>query len=311
MRHITGGTVAIVLIVLSVKGVVAQGVPTAITDCGNITQPGAYVAENNLVASYNDDCLVISSSHVSIDMNGNAMTSACPPSNPGCPPIGSGGIAVHITSQADHVSISHLLVKNYAFGIVAEADHISVPGASLNTFAGISLNNVSHSTFTDVLYTPANENHHGANGPIVSVSGGGNNTFTFASAPSDSMVGVVTGPPGIIITNSNHNVIEGADILDGAQAEAGPGILLTGQSSHNSITNSNIVVFVGNGIEVDLGSDHNLIQSNVVEILASPLSFFALFDQNPDCGSNVWTDNTFSNDEAPGQISASPANCID
>src|ERR1700720_1056583 len=169
MRHFAvSPAVAIFLIVLSAKGVAAQGTPTAITDCGNITQPGTYVAENNLVASYNEDCLVISSSHVSIDMNGAAMTSACPPSNPGCPPIGSGGIAVHITSQADHVSISHLLVKNYAFGIVAEADHTSVAGASLDAIVGISLNNASHSTFTDVSYTPANQNFHAQNGPILS-----------------------------------------------------------------------------------------------------------------------------------------------
>ena len=195
MRHIAiGAAVAISLVVLNAKVVAAQGVPIAITDCGNITQPGAYVAENNLVASYNEDCLVISSSHVSIDMNGAAMTSACPPSNPGCPPIGAGGIAVHITSQADHVSISHLLVKNYAFGIVAEADHTSVTGASLDAIVGISLNDASHNTFTDVSYTPANHNFHAHNGPIISVTGGGHNTFMLTSA-TDVGSGVVTGPP--------------------------------------------------------------------------------------------------------------------
>jgi hypothetical protein len=314
MRHITGGTVAIVLIVLSVKGVLAQGVPIPITDCETITQPGAYVVENNLVASYTEDCLVISSSHVSVDMNGSAITSACPPSNPGCPPIQSGGIAVHITNGADHVSISHLVVENYSVGISAEADHTSVAGASLNAIAGISLNNASYSTFTDVSYTPADKNYHSPNGPILFLTGGSHNSFSFTIATSDSS-GVVNNEPGIVITNSSHNVIEGADISCSAEAEAGPGILLTQESNHNYITNNNVFVLFGNGIEVDLGSDHNVIQNNVVEIEAPPPGsgppFFALFDQNPDCGSNVWTDNTFGNGEAPGQISASPANCID
>lgn len=309
MRHIAiSAVVAIVLIVSNAKGFVAQAASIPITDCGSIAQRGTYVVENDLVAPFGEDCLVINSSHVSIDMNGKVINAAC--LSPNCLPTGSGGIAVHITSEADHVSISHLVVENYVSGIVAEGDHTSVAGASLNAFSGISLNNVHHSTFTDVAYTPANRSHHPVNGPIVSVTGGGHNMLSLANAPPNSQVGVVSEAPGILITDSSYNLIEGGDILAGGEAVTSPGILLTGQSNHNSVANANIVVLEGNGIEVDLGSDFNLIQSNVVEILASP-GFFALLDQNPDCGSNVWIGNIFSNSSAPGQISASPANCID
>jgi hypothetical protein len=309
MRHIAiSAVVAIVFVVSGAKGFVAQAASIPITDCGSIAQAGTYVAENNLVAPFDQDCLVISSSHVRIDMNGKAITAAC--LSPSCIPTGSGGIAVHITSEADHVSISHLVVENYVSGIVVEGDHTSVAGASLNAFSGISLNNVHHSAFTDVAYTPANRSHHPINGPIVSVAGGGHNTISLANAQSNSQIGVVSEAPGILITSSSYNLIEGGDILAGGNAVTSPGILLTGQSNHNSIANTNIVVFEGNGIEVDLGSDFNLIQSNVVEILASP-GFFALLDQNPNCGSNIWIDNIFSNDFAKGQISANPASCID
>lgn len=86
-----------------------------------------------------------------------------------------------------------------------------------------------------------------------------------------------------------------------ALAKAGPGILLTADSSHNLITDSNIFVLFGNGIEIDLGSDHNVIHDNTVEIL-SPEGYFAMLDENPSCGTDHWIDNTFT--------SASPASCI-
>lgn len=85
--------------------------------------------------------------------------------------------------------------------------------------------------------------------------------------------------------------------------------MLTQKSNYNFITNNNIFVLFGNGIEVDLGSGYN-VQNNTVEVATTPPEFFALLDQNPDCGSDVWIDNSFSNTFAAGQISANPASCI-
>ena len=143
-------------------------------------------------------------------------------------------------------------------------------------------------------------------GPVLTVSGGGKNTFTAINSATSTF-------EGIIITNSNNNVIDGAEISCSAELVAGPGILLTQESENNSVTHANIFVLFGNGIEVDLGSDHNLIQNNTVVTATSDFEFFGIFamlDENPNCDSNIWTDNSFSDIFAPGQISANQPSCI-
>jgi hypothetical protein len=235
-------------------------------------------------------------------MHGFAITAACSLFSPCGPgefgPIG--GIGIHIMSGADHAAISSATVVNFTYGIVAEANYTSVAGANLNAMVGVSLNNVDNSNFTDISYTPADERYHAQDGPVLSVSGGGHNTFTFAAATT-FLSGVVFGRPGVLIANSSYNVIQGADLSCSAQAQAGPGILLTQDSNHNSIIGNNILVLFGNGIKVDTGSDYNIIQSNAV-VIASPPGYFAMFDQNPNCGHDVWTGNSFTN--------ANPASCI-
>jgi hypothetical protein len=73
--------------------------------------------------------------------------------------------------------------------------------------------------------------------------------------------------------------------------------------------NSTLFDLCGSGIEVDVGSRHNVIFGNTVSI-AAPMGVFAMVDQNSNCGSDVWFANTFSNIFAAGQISASPVTCI-
>src|SRR5271156_4437185 len=57
--------------------------PTPITECGDITQAGNYVLENDLVLQVTDEgfgtqtCLTISASRVSINLGGNTITVAC------------------------------------------------------------------------------------------------------------------------------------------------------------------------------------------------------------------------------------------
>jgi hypothetical protein len=309
-RLVAAGVVAVFfLIVLSGKGF-AQNSTTPITDCEDITQPGNYVLTNDLelIASsrgygQGGDCLVVTSSHVNIDMGGWTIYVACVPI---CPPdfYGPvGGTAIHVMNGADHVSISNGGTQDFVYGISAEADHISATNLSLRAVLGISLNNVSHGNFTNIDYRGADERYHGSNGPIISLSGGSHNAFQNLSGFTG---GGFLSVPGIVIANSSHNTIDHATIDCTAEQQAGPGILLGGD--HNSITNSNIFVLFGNGIEVDLGSDHNFIQGNTVEIL-SPPGYFAMLDENPNCGHDVWIDNTFG--AFGGLPAASPANCID
>ena len=77
---------AIALLLIAGSYARAQS-PIPITACETITKKGNYVLASNLVAPFGSDCLVISSSHVSIDMSGWAITAACPSSNPLCLPF--------------------------------------------------------------------------------------------------------------------------------------------------------------------------------------------------------------------------------
>jgi hypothetical protein len=277
--------------------------PIPLTDCETITQPGNYILENDLVASPRENCLVISSSHVNVDLNGQTITCLVSGEFP-CSAIEDSLAGIGIDIEADHVSVSNGRVENYGTGIVGTAEHISATNLSLATFTGIVLSDVSHGAFANIGYEGVDlEGLPVTPGPVLSVSGGGFNIFTSINSTTNTF-------EGIIIANSSFNFIGGADVSCSAEGVSGPGILITQDSSRNFVTNSDILVLFGNGIEVDLGSDHNVILDNKVETETTEPGFFALFDRNPDCDSNFWIDNTFSNIFMPGEISANPASCI-
>lgn len=309
MRRVAiSGAVALFLIVLSTNGFAKPPIP--VTDCETITKRGNYILQNDLLLpggqGANGNCLVISASHVNVNLNSRTIASACFFPD-GCPPLAQGGIGIDI--EADHVSIANGHVgeggggSGFTVGIFGNGEYISVTNLGIATDVGIVLKDVSHSAFANIGYAGIPVSGPETIGPVLSVSGGGNNTF-------DSINSSTTTFEGIIITNSSNNLIEAAHIFCSAEGVAGPGILLTQDSSQNFLANNNIFVLFGNGIELDLGSDDNVIQNNTVKTATTPPGFFAMLDQNPDCGSNVWTSNSFSNEFAPGQISASPANCI-
>jgi hypothetical protein len=307
--------VAFCLIAASTSGLAAQNSPIPISDCENITQPGDYVLANDLVltasvlnAGQGGNCLVISSSHVKINLSGRTITVACPPfSLSDCPaelgPVG--GIGIDIVNGADFVKISNGSVDNFVDGVAAEANHISVANLELRAVVGLALENVSYSAFTNIAYEGADLRYHGSNGPVLHLNGGGKNIFWNLSGSVGSDVGQ---PHGIEVMNSNTNLISGVDLSDNSSCGS-IDVLLSNGSSSNVVMNSTLFDLCGNGIEVALGSRRNVIFGNTVSI-AAPMSVFAMIDQNSNCGSDVWAGNSFSNIFAAGQISASPANCI-
>jgi hypothetical protein len=313
MRRVAvSGAVALFLIVLNAKGFAAHCSPIPISDCESITQSGNYVLTNDLVLTaigqgygQGGNCLVIKSSHVNIDLAAYTITIACPPFS-FCPSEYGvvGGIGIDVMNGSNHVSISNGSVEGFVYGIAGEADHISATNLRLTAVVGIALNNVSRSTFTDLTYERADMRYHGSNGPILYLNRGGANTFTNLSGDVGSDLG---GPGGIEIVNSNANLISSLNLQN--VSCGGTDILLSKGSSFNIITNSTLFDVCGGGIEVAQGSRHNAISGNTVTI-ASPRDVFAMFDLNPNCGSDVWINNDFSNILATGQISASPANCI-
>lgn len=273
----------------------ASAIP--ITTCETISQPGKYVLENNLVIKVADpsqeggDCLVIGSSHVTIDFNGWGITAVCVPYS--CPPDEYGpvgGTGIIVGNGVDHVMVSNVEVQNFVNGIVVDADRVSVMGANLEVVTGIILNNASHGKYFNVSYQPGDQRYHSNNGPIIAVNGGSHNNF-------ETITGVAGGgwapEVDILVANSNHNTIDGADVISAAEQESGPGIQITQDSSHNDITNSNVYVLYGNGIEVDLGSNYNTLEGNTVSIIAPP-GYYDLVDDNPNCGRDVWNNNFFT-----------------
>lgn len=284
-----------------------KALPTTITACGTISTPGDYVLTSDLALTVNDpsygeggDCLDITASRVNIDMQGWSITVSCPgsclPEEYG--PVGGDGI--HIMSGANNVSISNGEVDDFLYGLVVEGNHASVASfTSFNAVVGVSLNGASNGAFSDISFATGDLPYHFSVGPIVSVTGGGHNSFNTVNG----LVGGGFGSPqAIVISDSSYNSIVGADVSCEAEEQVGPGILLTANSSHNSISKSTVDVLYGNGIEVDLGSTHNDILNNAVSIL-SPAGFFAMLDENPRCGHDAWVDNSFTD--------ANPTSCID
>jgi hypothetical protein len=300
-----------------------------ITACGTISQPGIYVVENDLVAtndgSGSPDCLDISAPNVIINMQGATITVTCTNFNPSCyglPP--AGGSAINIMSGADHVILSNINVQRnlnatYAYGIVDNANYALVTTANLNAMAGVTLNNASYSIFKGISYSspldpPPTPDVEGPTiGPIIAINGGGHNVFSYTpSAPIASAAYT----PAVLVAGSSYNTIQQVDASDFFyQCRTGPGqagMLLTENSSHNIIEGNLVDLYLcGNAIEVDLGSDYNLIQDNIFTLEGpAPAGLFAALDENPNCGHNLWTGNTFVADTYPaGQPAVSPA-CI-
>ena len=215
--------------------------------------------------------------------------------------FGLAGIGIDI--EANNVSIANGTVQGFTTGIFAEGNHISATDLLLETDTAMVLNEVRNSAFARIGYDGVSFIGPESIGPVMSVNGGGNNIF-------ESIDSSTTTFAGIVITNSSNNIIEGANVSCSAEGEAGPGIILTQGSDRNLLINNNIFVLFGNGIELDSGDQRNFILNNTVTTATTASGFYAMLDQNPNCGSDIWINNNFSNLFTPGQISASPASCI-
>jgi hypothetical protein len=289
-------------------------VPTAITECGDITQAGNYVVENDLVLLVAgqqdfgmDTCLTISASRVKIDMGGNSIGVACSDPFLCLPQFGvPGGIGILVAAGSDSVSISNGAVENYVYGIVADHDYyMSLANLALKAVVGVTLSDVSQSAVSGITYEGAGENEHSANGPLLYVSGGSHNSLSNLSGDTGTDIGIVD---AVQIIGSNANSISQLN-LENDSSCSNAELLLTGGSSFNLVIDNTLFDLCGSGIEVDAGGRLNLIVGNNVTTI-SPPDVFAMLDGNPKCGSDFWFLNTFSNETNPSLVSASPSSCI-
>jgi hypothetical protein len=227
-------------------------------------------------------------------MQGYQIMAQCP-TFPFCEPGVDGGIGVDVLNGADGVSISNGSIESFSSGIVATAaSRIFASNIGTDAPNVLTLTNVSGSIFTQIEGgTPNLGNSNGFDqGWLLSSSGGGNNAFVNLNG---------TRLQGIVISNSDHNLIDGADIDFVNEFQAGPGILLTNISGGNVILNNQVSGLFGNGIEVDSGSGSNLVEANTVST-TSPSGYYDLLDHNFRCDHNHWLNNTFR--------TASPTSCV-
>jgi parallel beta-helix repeat protein len=281
--------------------------PTPITACGTITQSGSYVLQNDLLlntgnAGYGSggNCLTIAASRAHVNLNGHTIEAVSMfPALDGV----SGGIGVDI--EADNVTVSNGSVSNFVYGVSGNSVKCAVvTDVSLRVVTGLMLTNVSRSTFKRINYSAADLSGVGAfDGPVAYVVGGGSNTFNALTGSVFSDPGI--GPDGFDIDGSNRNVISGLNIQGVPGANA---LILFGGSSYNTVMGNTFFDEGGHGIVIDAGSGHNFVSDNNVTI-ASSQGVFAMVDMNPNCGSNVWLANMFSNQFISGD-SADPVGCI-
>jgi hypothetical protein len=281
-----------------------------ITACATINQPGNYVAENDLVAVLNDgsprpDCLDIRASHVSINLQGSTISATCSdPYNSSCmngiDAATPGDTAIHIMSGADHVTLSNIdVLPKFENAIVDDANFASVTTATLGAFDGVILNSASHSNFRDISYSAPYAFQSGQT--FLAINGGSLNTFSTLNVGTSSSQAI---PPTYVavITNSNFNAITGLSAY-GFHYFCGAASISLASSSFNAIANSQLEVNCGTGIEIEAGSNYNLVYNNGFVEEFTPEVFYAAVDGNANCGKDLWIDNTFV-----GLVS--PTSCI-
>jgi hypothetical protein len=225
--------------------------PVVISQCGNINQPGNYVLTSNVVlhlpeVSGNGDCLVICSSNVTIDLQGYKITADCPIiAPPSCLEFGPvGGTGVDVLNGTTRVSISNGGIDNYYSALtVADATRLFVSNIHTNAPAGITLTNVTGSIFAQIAYQSAIGLSKFGGGYLAYSSGGGYNAFV--NLLEREVSGVRT--QGIVISNSRHNLIDGAVVNFFAYFGNGSGILLTENSGGDVITDNKVLS--GDGIQ--------------------------------------------------------------
>ena len=277
------------------------------TGCGTITQSGAYVLQNDMVLNTGNagygaggNCLVIAAPHTRIDLNGHTIAAVSMfPALDGV----SGGIGIDI--EAKDVTVSNGTVSNFVYGVSADSvDRAVVQDVRVRAVVGLLLTDVSRSTFARIDYQAADLSGVGASdGPVAYVTGGGSNTFDTLTGTVFSDPGI--GPYGFEIDGSNRNLITGLNIQGVPGAAA---LVLFDDANNNVVIGNTFFDEGGSGIVIDAGSDRNFVFNNDVSIASSP-GEFAMVDLNPDCGSNLWLGNTFSNQFEPGD-SADPVACI-
>jgi len=250
--------------------------PIAVTTCQKITKPGLYEIDNILIASSSaaGDCIVITASNVSLNLNGFDILGA------------TSAVGIHVMKTAAKAVIegNGSIIQTFGVGIQIDAagalaDNFTV---TKNTDAGVLIN---HAQQAELSNFAATDNR---NDGVRIVSGG----FNGLQMPSISG----NGRYGVWVEGSSNNSVGNFDISKNALAgiylgcsQAGPHAACSrgvGPSNYNhlfsgTIKDSGVQQY---GVAIDLGDNFN----RVVNVYAWLDSQVDLLDENPDCAKNDW-----------------------
>ena len=297
-----GGWVCIAGAVL-LPGVSRAATPTSITACQTISSPGFYQLANALSNS-GGDCIVISASNVTLNLNGNNITQT--------PPGGSSstGAGIHVLATIppppgcttddtrkghsrpekckpkplENVFIEGLnnTISGFAYGIEDEGRRVTVDAFSVvGGGDGLFLNNAHGGEFINF----------GAesNGTGIYISGGGNNSFAAFDASFNTQY-------GIWIQGSDHNKVSTFSSVSNTGTLGASGGVYIGCSPTSpgdttcSDSSKNNLVFDGDsegnayGIAIAPGAAGNNVANNLTQTNSTD----DLFDANANCGTNIW-----------------------
>jgi hypothetical protein len=265
------------------SSVFAQPPVNPILACGSITKSGAYEVDRALTASATDDCIVISASNVTLNLNQLSITGA------------GGGAGIHVTRTAGNAFIEGggATISGFVEGIEIDGPNAVVENftVSNNGDAGVLLNGAKQAKVSNFA---ASGNYKDG----VRLFKASMNVVQVFSAENN-------GRYGVWLNASSRNTIGGGfNVQDNAAA----GIYLgcwgdgpNGQactprmapSLYNYIFNGGAYATSGGqqryGIAIDLADNFNKIANVTSRYNTSSVSpYYDVVDQNPDCGNNLW-----------------------
>ena len=280
---------ALSLAVMLSAAIASAQPPIGVEACEKITKAGFYTVDPRTLSPTSGDCLVISASNVTINLNGTIITG-----------LGAGA-GVHVMPTASNAFIEgqDATITGFADGIEidgskATAEHFNANG---NTNAGVLLNNSHQSTVSNFTANGNIASDH-INGDGVRVVKGTQNTIQTFVAHNNARY-------GLWLLSTTHNSVTGFDLQDDVIAGLYAGTRASGPctsgckpsmppSSFNEIFNGTALKGSGSeayGIAIDLGNNSN----RVANAFSESNNAFDMFDGNPDCANNIWFAVTLGN----------------
>jgi hypothetical protein len=227
-------------------GLVFAGIASAQVDiaaCMIVNNSGSYRLTSDLASA--DDCLTVSASNVTIDLNGFSITGNCHVVILRCAgtAITDGGIARR------GVTIRNGRLTNYVLGINLAASN-AIRIENMDVIGMVS------DAIDGGLYTSVN-NTHALNNGLNGISLGDNAIVTNSSANGNGSTGITVGA-NAIVTNSSANgngyvTGTGTELIGHAGIVAGTGALISGNTANGNGFN-NVFGVNGQGIIALAGS---------------------------------------------------------